>query len=206
MLWLDKHKPELKDIPEQIQLKLDRGNVFGDKAMGIFGHFEEMTAFIPGTHYPDKKKMVLNTKHHMKIGTEVICEAAFDYNGCFCAVDILLKVEDGYEMFEVKNSPEVRREHIEDAGYQRYVLEKCGVNLVGVNIIFNNGDEDCPFEEVDVWDETAEYARIVEENIDRLSEIRNISSEIMTEPGEQCTTPHECWYRRHCGCLPEAEE
>lgn len=24
MLWLDKHKPELKDIPEQIQLKLDR--------------------------------------------------------------------------------------------------------------------------------------------------------------------------------------
>ena len=43
MLWLDAHAPELKIIPPEIQAKLDAGNDFGDKAMGIFGEFTETT-------------------------------------------------------------------------------------------------------------------------------------------------------------------
>ena len=37
MLWLDKHKPEEKIIPDEVQIRLDAGNEFGDNAMGIFG-------------------------------------------------------------------------------------------------------------------------------------------------------------------------
>ena len=33
MLWLDKHRPDLKVIPPEIQAKLDAGNDFGDLAM-----------------------------------------------------------------------------------------------------------------------------------------------------------------------------
>ena len=35
MLWLDKHRPGLKVIPPEIQEKLDAGNEFGDRAMGM---------------------------------------------------------------------------------------------------------------------------------------------------------------------------
>ena len=43
MLWLDKHKSKLRVIPPEIQKRLDAGNDFGDRAMAIFGDYEEMT-------------------------------------------------------------------------------------------------------------------------------------------------------------------
>ena len=61
MLWLDKHKPSLKVIPPEIQARLDAGNDFGDLAMGMFGPYEEMTVYRPGTTIPDKKAMLANT-------------------------------------------------------------------------------------------------------------------------------------------------
>ncbi len=55
MLWLDKHKPSVKVIPPQILERLDAGNDFGDRAMGMFGPFVGMTTYLPGITYPDKK-------------------------------------------------------------------------------------------------------------------------------------------------------
>ena len=51
MLWLDKHRPGLKVIPPEIQMKLDAGNDFGDLAMGMFGPYEEMTVYRPGPFF-----------------------------------------------------------------------------------------------------------------------------------------------------------
>ena len=45
MLWLDRHKPEEKVIPPEVQELLDKGNEFGDRAMGMFGEYVEMTAY-----------------------------------------------------------------------------------------------------------------------------------------------------------------
>lgn len=47
MLWLDSHRPELKIIPEEVQRRLDAGNEFGDRAMGIFGAYVETTLYRP---------------------------------------------------------------------------------------------------------------------------------------------------------------
>ena len=55
MLWLDKHRPDLRVILPEIQAKLDAGNDFGDLAMGMFGPYEEMTVYRPGTTIPDKQ-------------------------------------------------------------------------------------------------------------------------------------------------------
>ena len=107
MLWLDKHKPGLRVIPPEVQAKLDAGNDFGDRAMGMFGPYEEMTVFRPGTRIPDKKKMAEKTAQHLQMGTPVICEAAFiNYNN-YCAVDILRKTDQGYDFYEVKNAAEM---------------------------------------------------------------------------------------------------
>ena len=58
MLWLDKHKPELKIIPPEVQSRLDAGNAFGDRAMAMFGEYEEITVYRSGTTIPDKKAML----------------------------------------------------------------------------------------------------------------------------------------------------
>ena len=102
MLWLDRHKPGLRVIPPETQARLDAGNDFGDRAMAMFGPFEEMTVFRPGTTIPDKKKMAEKTQEHLRAGTPVICEAAFlNYNN-YCAADILRKTETGYDLYEVR--------------------------------------------------------------------------------------------------------
>lgn len=107
MLWLDKHKPGLKIIPPEVQQRLDAGNDFGDRAMAMFGPYEEMTVYRPGTTIPDTKAMVDKTEEHLEKGTPVICEAAFiNYNN-YCAVDILRKTDTGYDFYEVKNAPAV---------------------------------------------------------------------------------------------------
>ena len=128
MLWLDKHRPDLKIIPPEIQQKLDAGNEFGDRAMGIFGEYEEMTVYRPGTQIPDKKAMASRTAEHLEKGTAVICEAAFIYYNNYCAVDILKKTENGYDFYEVKNAGEVRKQFLRDAAFQYYILSRCKIN------------------------------------------------------------------------------
>ena len=206
-LWLDAHKPELKIIPPETQQRLDRGNEFGDKARAMFGPFEDVTAYIPNTRYPDKRKMILNTKNAMRAGVENICEASFEYRGFFCAVDILHRVEgDVWEMYEVKDSPCVKPEHIDDAGYQAWVLDKCGIQLDGVFVVYHYDDEDDPFEPVDVTENAVEFAAVVDDNIYRLDEVKNAKEEIMTARGEHCTVPHECWYCDYCATLETAAQ
>lgn len=95
MLWLDKHRRDLRVIPPEVQERLDAGNEFGDRAMGMFGDYEEMTINRPGTTYPDKKAMTAKTQEHLELGAPVICEAAFIYYNNYCAVDILRKSEIG---------------------------------------------------------------------------------------------------------------
>ncbi len=202
MLWLDAHKADQKVIPPETQLKLDRGNDFGDKARAMFGPFTDVTEYIPNTKYLDKTKMVQNTRNAMKRGETNICEASFDYKGIFCAVDILHRVEgDIWELYEVKDSPEVKEQFIHDATFQAWVLDQCGVVLDGIYVVYHYEDELDPFEPVDITEEAIEYARIVGENVYRLQDVKNSREEIMAECGEQCSSPYECWYRDYCESL-----
>ena len=129
MLWLDKHKPKLRVIPPEIQKRLDAGNDFGDRAMAMFGDYEEMTVYRPGTQILDTKAMAAKTAEHLERGTPVICEAAFIYYNNYCAVDILRKTDTGYDFYEVKNAPAVYDQFVRDAGFQYYLLNRCKLKI-----------------------------------------------------------------------------
>ena len=202
MLWLDAHRPELKVIPPDTQRRLDRGNEFGDKAMAMFGPYVEMTEYLPNTKYLDKAKMVQKTRNAMAAGAENICEAAFEHNGLFCAVDILHRVDgDVWELYEVKDAPEVKPQFVKDAAYQAWVLDKCGMQLDGVYVVYHYDDDVDPFEPVDVTDEAIEFARVIEENVPRLLAVKESKDEIMEPRGLQCSLPYECWYCDYCRAL-----
>ncbi len=204
MLWLDKHKPNLKVIPPEIQARLDAGNDFGDLAMGMFGPYEEMTVYRPGTTVPDKKAMLANTQDAMERGVDVICEAAFcNYNN-YCAVDILRRTETGYDFYEVKNSSEVSEQFIKDAGFQYYIITRCKVKIGRVFIVIHGPDEDNPFVPVDVTAQAKGYYNWINDHIWDLNRRQKEPEEIMIEPGVQCLSPYECWYYGYChgGELP----
>ena len=198
MLWLDKHKPSLKVIPPEVQRALDAGNDFGDRAMAMFGEFEEMTVYLPGTTIPDKKKMVAKTQEHLRRGTAVICEAAFSNYNNYCAVDILRKTETGYDMYEVKNAPVVREQFVKDAGFQYYILNRCKVNVGRISIVTHGDDEEDPFVVNDVTEEAQAFAATVNDHIWDLNKMQKQSEEIDVPVGEQCSKPYECWYYDYC--------
>ena len=198
MLWLDKHRPKLKVIPPEIQEKLDAGNDFGDRAMGMFGPYEEMTVYRPGTHIPDKAAMIQRTQEHLEAGTEVICEAAFSNYNNYCAVDILRKTDCGYDMYEVKNVPEVYDQFIRDAGFQYYILKRCKIPVGKIFIVIHGDEEENPFVPVDVTWKAKGYYKWINDNIWELNRLQKEREELPIEPGEQCSNPYECWYYGYC--------
>ena len=117
---------------------------------------EEMTVYKPGTTYPDTKAMAEKTKEHLASGTPVICEAAFlNYNN-YCAADILRKTDAGYDMYEVKNSPEVDDQYIKDAAFQYYIISKCHTKIDQIYIVIHGQDEENPFVPVNVTEKAKE--------------------------------------------------
>ena len=199
MLWLDKHKPGLMVIPPEVQAKLDAGNEFGDRAMAMFGPYEEMTVYRPGTTIPDKKAMVARTVAAMERGVEVICEAAFmNYNN-YCAVDILRRradCPDVFDMYEVKNAPEVSEQFVKDVGFQHYILKRCGVRIGKVFIVLHG--EDGEFLPVDVTEEAKGLYKWVNDHIWELNRMQKEAEEPAIEPGSQCRDPYDCWYCGYC--------
>ena len=194
MLWLDKHKPSLRVIPPEVQARLDAGNDFGDRAMAMFGPFEEMTVYLPGKQIPDKKAMIANTQDALARGVEVICEAAFSNYNNYCAVDILRKTETGHDFYEVKNAPEVHEQFIRDAGFQYYIISRCGLKIDRIFIVTHGPDEENPFVPVEITEQAKGFYRWINENIWELNRIQKQSDEVAVEPGNQCCTPYECWY------------
>ena len=198
MLWLDRHKPGLRVIPPETQARLDAGNDFGDRAMGMFGPYEEMTVYRPGTRIPDKQAMIRNTEYALQREVPVICEAAFSNYNNYCAADILKKAASGYELYEVKNAPEVHEQFIRDAAFQYYIISRCGLKIDRIFIVTHGPDEENPFVPVEVTKEAKSYYNWINDNIWDLNRMWKEKEEVHADPGEQCTRPYECWYYDYC--------
>lgn len=197
MLWLDKHKPEEKVIPPETQVLLDAGNEFGDRAMAMFGNFVETTTRKPNG-YLDLTKMIEKTKEYLSHDVSVICEAAFSFLYNYCAVDILRKVDNGYEIYEVKDYPIVEESFVRDVGFQRYIAEKCGVSIKKCFIVCHGNDVNTPFVINDVTDRAKSYYYEVDDNLWRLDAIKKQKEEPKICMGKQCSCPYNCWYRQYC--------
>ena len=207
MLWLDRHRPRLRVIPAEVQERLDAGNDFGDRAMAMFGPYEEMTAYRPGTRIPDKKAMLENTKEALRRNVPVICEAAFsDYNN-YCAVDILRRTDAGHDLYEVKNAGELYEQFVRDAAFQYYIVTRTGLRIGKAFIVLHGPEKDHPFVPHEVTGEVKALYSWVNDHIWDLNRMWKEKEEPATEPGGQCEAPYRCWYWDYChGIRNEPEQ
>lgn len=198
MLWLDRHHPEYKIIPQEIRERLKQGCEFGNEMRGIFGPFVQVKEFCPGTARPDKKKMADRTSELIEERTPVICEAAFlDAAGNYCAADILRLVAgtNEYEMYEVKNSPIVSDQLIQDAAYQMRLIRSTGLALTRVFLIYHGAE---PYSLADITEKAEVCAADMTADIHRLDAVKMQQEEVFVPPGKQCHEPYECWYTGYC--------
>ena len=203
--WLRKYKPDQMKMNEDIEERMRTGNVIGDLAMGIFGDYTEVTAY-KGEKI-DLSKMIENTKVEMAKGTPVICEASFDFDGLYCAVDILRKENGGWAIYEVKSSThEDKQIYAADVAYQKYVLESCGVNVTGTYIVcINNqyvfdGTLDITefFKIADISEAVLFESANIRTNLDVAELILKSTTEPSIDLSTACNKPYRCGFWDYC--------
>ena len=113
ILWLDAYKPEEAEnvLSEQV---MHNGNLVGDLARQYFGSY----ALVEFSH--QKEQMTQQTQEYIRQGAETIAEAAFMTDGLYCAVDLLRRNGDGWDLIEVKSSTKVSKIYLEDMAFQRH--------------------------------------------------------------------------------------
>ena len=212
--WLRKYMPDEAVVDEDVLSRMAEGNEVGDLAMGLFGDYVEIKPGDP--EHPDIAKMLDDTKAEMTKGTPVICEASFSHNGLYCAVDILRKTAGGWAIYEVKSSTKHVKDdgtygddkdiYVADIAYQKYVLDRCGVNVTGTFLVCLNGDYvfDGRLDLSKLFlisDVSGEVAKAEPEIEPLLAEAEKILAS-PTEPAidfhEKCKKPYLCAFWQHC--------
>ena len=142
-LWLKVFKPDEAKVDEALQARFAEGNEVGDLAMGFFGDYKEAKGKKPDGSL-DLAAMASQTRQYMEEGVENICEASFTLDNHYCAVDILRRNGDGWDIYEVKSSTYKGDEHdtpkellvySRDIAYQKWLLTQCGVKVKGCYLV-----------------------------------------------------------------------
>ena len=136
-LWLDVNKPEIAAEDASAEQRMETGRTVGDLAKGLFGDYVDVSVRKPNG-MPDIFKMVDKTDACLQEDVENICEAAFIYDECYCAVDILHKDGDGYAIYEVKSSTDCKPDYDIDIAFQKWVLEHNDIKVTGTYLVVLN--------------------------------------------------------------------
>ena len=103
-LWLKTYMPDVEKNDEATQSRFEKGTEVGELAKSIMGSFVNVTV-INEDGSQDIPSMISKTEVEMKNGSQNICEASFSLikegMAHYCAVDILHKAVDGWEIYEV---------------------------------------------------------------------------------------------------------
>lgn len=134
-LWLHKHQPDLRDEMDAQQASIfATGTNIGELARDLFPGGVDAS---PATPY-EFQQSVADTAAYIAAGHEVIYEAAFQYEGVLCAIDILVKSRGAWYAYEVKSSTSVKQPFIQDAALQYHVITKSGIALRDIYLVHVN--------------------------------------------------------------------
>lgn len=225
-LWLSVYDKEKQTIDPSLQARFEEGNMVGDLAMGLLGPYVDVTVKVGGGSL-DLNSMIQRTKDCLASGVENICEASFAFRDKkfgknYCAVDILHKNGDGYDIYEVKSSTDELHsddddedvehdknleKYVRDIAYQKWVLQKCGIKVNDCYLVRINKEyrKKRPFYLSDFFTITnmngsveAELLTIEKNVLEAKSTLDFDLFEPLDEIGPQCNKPYECAFKNYC--------
>lgn len=136
-LWVWKHKQEEMHHHSQnpsLLWRFEEGNMVDVIARELFPH----GVMIHG-HGGDVQKQ---TQDQIKAGATTIFQAAAVADRIMAIADIIRFNPETkkWDIFEVKSSSEVKKEHIHDVCFQRMAFRKTGFDIGRVHLVYVNGD------------------------------------------------------------------
>ncbi len=202
-LFLHKFKRGLRNpADEKQQAILDAGTNVGELARQLFKYGVDAS---PPDNY-SYHLSVEKTQALINRDVPVIYEAAFQYKGVLCALDILVKQGKHWHAFEVKSTTSVKSQHIQDAALQYFVMTNCGLPLADISIIHldntyvRKGALDIRqlFTTTSVLTDVLNLQEYVANKVQELKTLLTQTNEPVVDIGPHCFAPYECDFTNHC--------
>lgn len=211
-LWLHKYRPDLRDEMDETQQAIfQRGTDVGKLAEELFPGGVDARPKDTFSY----QQSVADTARYIAAGKKVIYEAAFQYEGLLCAVDILVQTGGQWYAYEVKSTTKVKPEQLPDAAFQYYVITHAGLQLKDFSIVHLNNtyirkgalDTKQLFTPESVLAPVLELQVYINTQATLLKEIlQNKTDMPAIEVGDQCNKPYPCDFQGFCFEGIEEEE
>ena len=203
-LWLLLNKKE-EYVEDPSALKhIREGKEVGALAKRYFNNVFDTTSHKEDGSL-DIENMIGLTNRYLLENKETIAEASFSQDGLFCSIDLLHKVDDGYEIYEVKATTKVEKEHLIDSAFQKHVLQKRGLKIVKTYILHLNknyrrkGELDLnqlfTKEQVDLDPLFLQTLRDIKDDIKSIKQLLNSKEEPNATLLSRCK---ECPFMKYC--------
>jgi len=199
LLWWIVHDPNAVELqPDKVlQDRFDQGAQVGALARDRF----RGGVLVDLPYYATDERLKL-TRKLLDDGAPTIFEASFMADNTYVAVDVLNRQAGGFHMTEVKSSSSQKEEHLADAAVQVHVLNRSGIDVRGVDIMYLNKECHFPdltnlFERTDVTAEVQPLLGKVGWEID--AQLAMLAGPLPDTPiGKHCFEPRECPFMDRC--------
>lgn len=206
-LWLELHKPELRDdSASEVVFKI--GYQVGDIARTIYD--PEGTGVTIDIEALGHGQALARSAALLTQGNSPIFEAGLKMEGALAYADVMLPdFSNGtlrWRMIEVKSSTGVALYHKDDIAVQSHIAVSSGVNLSSVllahinNAFVYQGDGDYRglLQEVDLTEETLSRGDEVKQWIAEAQLVAALPEEPEITTGAHCTKPFTCGFSGYC--------
>lgn len=206
-LWLELHRPELREDGVATQTVFRRGHEAGELARRLADPEGRGT---PVDLHADGVDAALAHTARLLAGDAPIFEAGFRAAGAIAFADLLMPVHDGghrrWRMVEVKSSTSVKPYQLDDVAIQSRVARAAGVDLAAVSIAHidagwtypGGGDYRGLFVEVDVTGEALARQDEVDRWIADAQAVADADRPPELPLGRHCRVPFACGFAAHC--------
>lgn len=214
-LWLEVHRPELREDSAHAQARFKAGYQVGDIARQRYDPRNKGALLDSQTEGFDE--VFVRTRLLLE-GNQPIFEAAFRTKEALAFADVLLPVrrggKRGWKMIEVKSATKVKDYHRDDVSIQAFLARASGVPLLGAAVACidsswvyqGDGDYAGLLAETDITDESLAREGEVKSWIAGAHRIVASKKVPSIKMGRQCRDPFECSFSTHClGLAPAAK-
>jgi hypothetical protein len=209
-LFLEVNNPELKaPISASQEAKFALGHRIGALSQNRF----------PGgvNAEPENKRdfqtWIESTRSFIANGESVIYEAAFSFQGSFCALDILLNQSGNLTAIEVKSGGSKTDTYVKDAAFQFFVMSQAGYAPNRFYLLLINGEYERQgsldvqqlFKSVDITEDVLSLQNFVVNNLANFQSMLDQNIQPLNDIGPHCSVPYACPFYSHCSAHLPAE-
>jgi len=201
LLWLA-DKKKLPEVSLADQHRFDQGHEFEKYVYLLFPDAVDLSEF-RGKENIEKTQEAVKKK-------KTIFEAGIQFEELFIRADIFEPKGDSWNLYEIKSTTKVKKQHITDMAFQKYVLEKAGFKINRCFVIFLNKEyaknkkinAKKLVSKEDVT-EQVELIKNIEDNSKKYLETIKDDCEPSITISVNCNRPYPCPIKEHCwGTLP----